>query len=177
MVFFEYDIENPDGLSDIIVNYGLVNAGKFDVCILGSSRKPVIFKNGIHVWIKTSDEENSNLMIILSFILIGHPDWKNADIKIFDICKENETEKEKKKMEELIEKGRLPITSQSIKILIEKDDISYKSIINEYSSDAALTIIGFRGDSLKKFATKAIERYENLGNTLFVNSYKSKEIE
>lgn len=177
MLIFEYDKENPDGLSDIIDNYGLVNAGKFDVCILGSSRKPVIFKNGIHVWIKTSDEENSNLMIILSFILIGHPDWKNADIKIFDICKENETEKEKKKMEELIEKGRLPITSQSIKILIEKDDISYKSIINEYSSDAALTIIGFRGDSLKKFGTKAFEGYENLGNTLFVNSYKSKEIE
>lgn len=177
MLIFEYDKENPDGLSDIIDNYGLVNAGKFDVCILASSRKPVIFKNGIHVWIKTSDEENSNLMIILSFILIGHPDWKNADIKIFDICKENETEKEKKKMEELIEKGRLPITSQSIKILIEKENISYKSIINEYSSDAALTIIGFRGDSLKKFGTKAFEGYENLGNTLFVNSYKSKEIE
>mgnify|MGYP000568738438 CR=1 FL=1 len=33
------------------------------------------------------------MIILLSFIIIGHPDWKKANIKIFDIVKqENKAE-------------------------------------------------------------------------------------
>lgn len=177
MLILEYDKENPGGLTDIIDNFKLINSGSFDVCILASSRKPIIFKNGIHVWIKTTDAENANLMIILSFILLGHPDWQKSDIKIFDICKKSEIAEVKKQMTDLIEKGRLPITSQNILILVEEEGKSYKSIINSNSSDAGLTIIGFHEDSIKHLDTTTFEGYEDLGNVLFVNSYKNKIIE
>lgn len=177
MVIFEYDKANPEGLAEIIDNYKLVISGKFDICILASSRKPIIYKNGIHVWITTSDADNANLMIILSFIILGHPDWKKSSIKIFDICKKNELEDVKKQMDELIEKGRLPITSQNINILIEEEGMSYKSIINQHSAEAALCIIGFRSDHLRKLETHIFEGYEDLGNILFVNSFKSKSID
>lgn len=110
MLILEYDKENPIELDDILDNFRLVNAGNFDVCILASSRKPIIFKNGIHVWIKTSDEDNANLMIILSFILLGHPDWKQANIRIFNLCKEDTVDETREQMKALIENGRLPIT-------------------------------------------------------------------
>lgn len=177
MLILEYDKEKPDDLVDIIDNFKLINSNNFDVCILASSRKPVIYKNGIHIWIKTTDSENANLMIILSFILLGHPDWKDSDIKIFDICKEDEISAVKKEMNELIEKGRLPITLQNIKILTTDSGKSYKSIINAHSYNAGLTIIGFHEDSLRHLDTNTFDGYDDLGNILFVNSFKKKIIE
>lgn len=177
MLILEYDKEKPDELVDIIDNFKLINSNNFDVCILASSRKPVIYKNGIHIWIKTTDSENANLMIILSFILLGHPDWKNSDIKIFDICKEDEISTVKKEMNELIEKGRLPITLQNIKILTTDSGKSFKFIINDHSYNAGLTIIGFHEDSLRNLDTNTFDGYDDLGNILFVNSFKKKIIE
>ncbi|MBP8791052.1 MAG: amino acid permease [Breznakibacter sp.] len=176
MLLLEYDKENPEELSAIIDNYKLVNAGKFDVAILASSRKPVLYKNGIHVWIKTLDEENANLMIILSYILLGHPDWSKSDIKIFDVCKKSEEASVQARMNELIEKGRLPITAQSVKIIIEEEGVSYKTLINKYSTDAGLSIIGFVGENIKHPEDQTFSGYDNLGNTLFVNSYEIKHI-
>lgn len=177
MLILEYDKESPEELISIIDNFKLINSGNFDVCILASSRKPIIYKNGIHVWIKTTDAENANLMIILSFILLGHPDWKKSDIKIFNICRQNEFEEVKKQMNELIQRGRLPITTQNIKILIEDKDKPYKSIINSHSAYAGLTIIGFHEDSIKNLNTNSFEGFDDLGNVLFVNSFKNKLIE
>jgi len=177
MLILEYDKEQPDGLIDIIDNFKLINSSNFDVCILASSRKPIIYKNGIHVWIKSTDAENANLMIILSFILLGHPDWKKSDIKIFDICKQDEIIEVKQRMNELIEKGRLPITSQNIKILVEEEGKSYKSIINTNSAAAGLTIVGFHEDSIRNLNTSIFEGYDDLGNVLFVNSLQNKQIE
>ena len=176
MVIFEYDKEEPEGLKEIIDNFKLVNSGNFDICILASSRKPIYFQNGIHVWIKNVDEENGNLMILLSFIILGHPDWKKADIKIFDICKE-ETDDVLTHLKELVKSGRLPITSQNIEIIIQSGAIAPKAIINEYSSDAGLTIIGFREEMLTHEESKHFQNYDDIGNILFVNSHNKKDIE
>ncbi len=177
MLILEYEKENPEGLVDIVDNFKLINSGNFDVCFLASSRKPIIFKNGIHIWIKTTDAENANLMIILSFILLGHPDWKNSEIKIFNICKQAEISEVKRQINELIEKGRLPITSQNIKIVLEEEGKPYRSIINSKSVNAGLTIIGFHEDSIRHLDTSTFEGYNDLGNVLFVNSIKNKIIE
>ena len=177
MVIFEFDKEKPDELPGIVDNFNLVNAGNFDVCILASSSKPVYYKNGIHVWIKSIDEKNSNLMILLSFIILGHPDWKKGNIKIFDICSEEEYEQVQKNMEELLVSGRLPITKQNIEIIVQKKDISPKAIINDYSADAALTLIGFHEDSVSPVGRELFEGYGPLGDILFVNSSDKKVIE
>lgn len=177
MVIFEFDKEEKEGLKDIIDNFKLVNAGNFDVCILASSSKPMYYKNGIHVWIKNADDENGNLMILLSFIILGHPDWKKGNIKIFDICKQDEADDVRKRMQELLNSGRLPITRQNIEIIIQEEDVSSKKIINEYSQDAALTFIGFREEMITHEEAKIFEGYDELGNILFVNSHNKKAIE
>jgi amino acid transporter len=178
MVIFEYDKENPgEELTDIIDNFKLVSSGNFDFVILAASRKPLVFKNGIHVWIKTSDEENSNLMILLSFIIQGHPDWKKGKIRIFHICKESEFDEAKRKMNELVLSGRLPITNMSIEIIIQKENMSPKTIINEKSADAGLAILGFRKENIKHDKNELFKGYDQLGETLFINSYNKKIIE
>ncbi len=177
MVIFEFDKEKPKELELIIENFNLVNAGNFDVCIMASSRKPVHYKNGIHVWIKTIDEENANLMILLSFIILGHPQWKKGNIKIFDVCRENEVEDVRKRMKDLLTSGRLPITSQNIEIIVQKESIPSKAIINEMSADAGLTIIGFREETINHEGEKLFTGYEELGSILFVNACSVKKIE
>ncbi len=177
MIIFDYDKEEPAELDDIIDNVKLVKSGNFDVCILASSRKRVNYANGIHVWIKSIDEDNANLMILLSFIILGHPDWKNSNISIFDICKEDEVKQVRKRIIDLVESGRLPITTRNIKFIIQKEGVHSKSIINEYSADAGLTIIGFREESMKKNAREIFEGYNETGNTLFINSCSKKIIE
>lgn len=177
MVIFEFDKENPKDLTNIIDNFNLVNSGSFDIGILAASRKPWLFKNGIHVWIKTTDEENANLMILLSFIIQGHPDWARGNIKIFDICKKNEYEDVKKSMKDLVISGRLPITQRNIEIIVQEENMSSKEIINTHSSNTGLVIIGFREESVKHKGEEIFTGFDDLGNILFINSHNKKSIE
>jgi len=176
MVIFEYSKDKPEELAEIMDNCALVNAGNFDVCILASSQRNIVFKQGIHVWVKSTDEYNANLMILLSFIISGHPDWKKSHIKIFDICKPEQYNDMLENNKKLIKEGRLPITEKNIEIIIEEPDVSPKEIINDRSKDAALTIIGFRSESLKR-EEDIFSGYDELGTILFVNSQDEKRIE
>jgi amino acid transporter len=177
MVIFEYDKDKPDNLEDIIDNFSLVNSGNFDICILASSGKSIPFKNGIHVWINSMDSENANLMILLSFILLGHPDWKKGHIQIFEICLPEKVGETQQKMKELVNSGRLPITAKNIKIIAQEPNISKKAIINQYSEKAGLTLIGIREELLKHEKENLFKGYDTIGTTLFVHSKNQKKIE
>ncbi|MBI9034308.1 MAG: amino acid permease [Bacteroidales bacterium] len=176
-VLFEYDKNQPDNLSEIIENVTLVTAGSFDVGIYASSKQAINTKNGIHVWIKSGDTENSNLLILLSFIIAGHPDWNKSEIKIFDICKEGEIDQTKEKMINLVQTGRLPITINNIEIITMKEDRSIKSMINERSADSGLVLLGFHESALKHEKQALFDGYDDLSHILFLNSHNEKLIE
>jgi len=177
MVIFEYDKENPDNLTEIIDNFALVNAGDFDICILASSHREIIHKNGIHVWINSLDTENANLMILLSFIILGHPEWKKGHIQIFNICRPGELEKIREAMRELILTGRLPIHPKNIALIIQEENVSVKSIISRHSVNAGITLVGIREERIRKEKEKLFEGYQELGTVLFVHSKDQKKIE
>lgn len=177
MLIFDFDKEEPDELDVIIDNYKLVNAGSFDICVLAVSRKPVFYKNGIHVWLKTFDEVNANLMILMSFILLGHPDWKKSNIKIHYLCREEEIESVQSWLDELIKSGRMPIYRHNIEIVIRKENKAVKEIISDYSSEAGLSIIGFIPEDVKQNGREVFEDYDRLGNVLFVNACSAKIID
>jgi len=177
MIIFEYHKENPVELPGIIDNFNLVSSGNFDVCILADSTKPMFYKNGIDVWIKSNDSANANLMIMLSFIILGHPDWAKGNIKIYDICTKDKVSETQELMKELVETGRLPISEENIQIIIQEDNVSPKTLINQKSIDAGLTIIGFREETLNHEKIKYFEGYDSLGTILFVNSSNIKKIE
>jgi hypothetical protein len=79
-------------------------------------------------------------------------------------------------MKSLLGEGRLPITEKSIEIIIQEPNVSSKSIINKNSAEAALTLIGFRRDTIKKNGSTILSGYESLGDILFVNSQAEKEL-
>lgn len=177
MVIFEFDKEEPKDLEDIVDNFRMVAAGGFDVCILGSSRKPVIHKNGIHIWFNRFSDDSANLMILLGFIILGHPDWEKGNIKIFNVCNSNEVDEVNERMDELIQSGRMPITSNHIEVIVKPEGKSMKDLVNEYSADAGLTMISFSNANLKNGDMSLFEGYDNVGNILYVYSNKPKDIE
>jgi hypothetical protein len=156
--------------------YALVKAGNFDICIYSNTQKAINFRKGIHVWIKPTDTENANLMILISYIILGHPDWKKGFIKIFSLCKESEKEHTWEQIVELIHVGRLPISLNNVEIITIKEGVNSKSLINERSSGAGLTLIGYRGEMIKQHGEKVFQGYDEVGDVIFVNANKYKEI-
>ncbi|HOC49225.1 MAG TPA: hypothetical protein PKG68_10910, partial [Bacteroidales bacterium] len=176
MVVFEYDKENPENLPEIIDNIRLIKAGDFDICLLASASREMICNKGIHVWIDFNEPENASLLILLSFIISGHPDWKKSFIKVFSTCKPGQYEETRRELEGLITSGRLPITEKNVEIIEVTHGSSVKSLINEKSSTAAMVMTGFRPEALRQNGETILGGYDAAGTVLFVNSQYQKEI-
>lgn len=176
LILFEFSKNNPTNLTEIVDNYKLVNTVDFDMIVLASSEKGFGLKQQIHIWITAADYHNANLMILLSYIIMGHRDWKNAEIKIFAIYPENSIEQERNRLIMLVEAGQLPISPNNIEFIPRKHEIDPRVFINEKSRDADLVILGFRGEAVKQLGTEVFEKYDGIGNILFVNTADQKSI-
>ncbi|MCH2081299.1 MAG: amino acid permease [Saprospiraceae bacterium] len=176
LLLLEYSKHQPENLQNIVDNFKLIKSIDFDVLILGSSERGYGFRDSIHIWITSNDYENANLMILLGYIMVGHKDWKNSQIKIFAIYPEETCMDERDSLFAIIEAGQLPISSNNIEVIPRKQSTDTMQIINEKSRDADLTIIGFRDELVKHNGTEVFKGYNNIGNTLFVNAAHQKEI-
>ncbi len=176
MVVFEFDKNHPEELNRIIDNIKLTKAGNFDVCIFAGSSHPIRTRNGIHVWIRETDEKNTNLMILLGYIIMAHPDWRKSQIKIFITSTNEATELVKRDLEERIAAGRLPITLTNIEIIMLAEHQTIAEAIKVHSRLAGLTLIGFREEIIKHDPVRFFTDFNEIGDILFVNASRSKNI-
>jgi len=172
----EFDKKNPVNLKQIIENFALIEAARYDVGILGSSPRELKPSNGIHIWIRHIDYYNANLMILLGYIISSHPDMRKAQLKIFEVSLDEDVEGTRKKLLEMIRSGRLPISERNIEILTPDGGTDIKDLVNENSADAALCIIGFHSEQLRHDGEKVFLGYEHTGDTLFVNARKLQKL-
>ncbi|WP_017732465.1 amino acid permease [Nafulsella turpanensis] len=176
MILFEYSKHKPEGLQDIVDNFQLVKSTDFDICILASSDRKFGIKKEINIWITSKDYANANLMILMAYIILGHPEWKKGSIKIFVISSEEEIETQREKLLSMINSGRLPISRSNIQFILQEIDKDPRSIINKESKDADLTIIGFREELIRHKETDVFDGYDGVGDVLFMNTSKEKMI-
>ena len=176
MIVFEYDKKCPEEINHILDNVNLAKAGNFDVCVFAGSEQPTRSKNGIHVWIRKTDEKNTNFMILLGYIIMTHPFWRKSHIKIFITSPSGESETIKQDLQKRIAEGRLPITLTNIEIVVLREDQTLTNAIEEHSQSAGLTIIGFREELLKHEPLEFFSGFDGIGDILFVNASKEKEI-
>ncbi|MGY8914954.1 MAG: hypothetical protein ACKVJF_07705, partial [Flavobacteriales bacterium] len=177
MMLFEYKKGEIDWLSIIVDNYSVLKTAKYDLCILASSDKGFGYKKDIHVWIQKQDYENANLMILLSYIILGHPDWKKGQIKIFATFPKENLKQEEENLIQLTSSGRLPISAKNIRVIATDEGVDRKQLVNEFSVDADLTLMGFHEGMIKSDkGIEMFEGYDKVGNILFVNTLTSKFI-
>ncbi|HXV63620.1 MAG TPA: amino acid permease [Vicinamibacteria bacterium] len=176
LVLFEFAKRKAEGLDAIIDNYQLVTSTGFDVCILASSDRGFGYRREVSIVLSPGDFENANLMILLAYILVGHPDWRGAVIKMFSVIPERHLEEEQARLYRLIRTGRLPISAHNVRVIPQEKGIDRRTIITERCRDTDLIIVGFDGKLLKKQRDTMFQGYDDVGNVLFVNTTKEIEL-
>ncbi len=176
IVIFEYDKHQPDQLPQIIENLRMVQAGDFDICILGSSMRNIKYDNGIHIWIRDLNRDNERLMILLSYVILGHPAWKNASISLFTLSPKNKMEETRNNIARFVLGGRLPVSRKNITVIEQDPKINFRTLLAQHSSEAALVVVGFYNEQLKHEGQKHFEGFDGVGDILFVNAHDLLEI-
>ena len=176
MILFEFSKRDGEGLTDILDNYALLVAADFDVCILASSDREFGYRKEIHVWITPSDYDNASLMILLAYIILGHPEWESGVIKLFAVFPEEEVEEQRDQLLDLVRSGRIPISAHNIEFVPQMPGMDRKHLVIERSRDADLTIVGFVGRAVRRQREDPFLGYDGIGNVLFVNTNKEIEL-
>lgn len=177
MFLFSHQKGCVEEIEQIKDNFNLVKAGGKDVCILGCSERKHMPKQEIHIWLQDWDAKNTNLMILLGFIISSHPSWYRSKIQVFRVGEAGESETLYKELNKLIIAGRLPISNKHVTVLEKTGDTPIKEVMREKSSEAGLVIVGLRDESVKTHLQTSLTGFEGLGDILWVNSRASKIIE
>ncbi|MBK8556276.1 MAG: amino acid permease [Lewinellaceae bacterium] len=176
LLVFEYAKANTNELAEIRNSLPMVLALKFDVLVLAGSEKGFGLKRQIHIWITARDYDNANLMILLAYILMGHKDWRQAEIKIFAIFPEDSIEDERNRLFMLISAGQLPISPNNIEFIPRKPNSNNKAIIAQKSKDADLTFVGFLSEAIASKNKEVFTGLDEIGNILYVCAVQEKDI-
>jgi len=176
MILFEFSQGKPDHLEEALNTHPILYATGFDLCVLCTSYKGFGYKKQIHIWITPADFDNANLMILLGYIILGHPEWKEGIIKIFAIYQPSAAGMKREELRNLIREGRLPISLGNINLVGAVENMDNRALVSEISQDADLTVVGFRQEQLKTEGVRLFEGYDKLGNVMFVSANKKKEI-
>lgn len=134
-------------------------------------------RDTIHVWLTWNDTANANTMILLSYILLGHPDWKNAHVQVFAALPGEEVEKTQRGFAQLISEGRLPISEKNIEYILTNDPESFRRLVSERSGEADLTVIGFDMQGLGERGPDVFTNHAQLHDVLFVRAPRQINID
>ena len=113
-------------------------------------------------------------MILLGYIILGHPEWRGGQIKIYAVFPEDEISVQQQNLLDMIKTGRLPISPHNVELILKQENVSNKEIINKNSADADLTMVGFLEEATKQMGSQLFEGFDNIGNVLFLSAHMEK---
>ncbi|MFH1132539.1 MAG: hypothetical protein V1754_14475, partial [Pseudomonadota bacterium] len=131
----------------------------------------------IHIWLTWNDKNNANLMVLLAYILLGHPDWSDAEICVFAALPSNQVAEERGEFERLMSQGRIPISEKNVRFFPVDDAQSFRKLVESRSSDADLVVVGFDLKGLKDRQIEVFSAHPTLRSVLFVQAAELIEIE
>ena len=134
-------------------------------------------RESIHVWLTWNDKANANTMILLSYIILGHPDWEQAQVQVFAALPETEVEGTRQEFAQLIKEGRLPISEKNIKYFATDTAETFRKLVIDTSFEADLTVIGFDMHGLKTRGAEVFTNHDQLHEVLFVRAPRQIRID
>lgn len=177
-VLFEFSSRDGDAvIGEAVEGCRLVATARMNSLVLRHTDHFFGNRAHIHVWLTWHDFTNASLMILLSYILAGHPDWRRAEIGIFAALPEGQVGSERARLERMIAAGRLPISLQKLVIIPTDDRSDYDQLVAERSAGADLTIMGFTTARLEERGGELFRRHGGLKDVLFVNAQEHILIE
>ncbi|MBN2725493.1 MAG: amino acid permease [Deltaproteobacteria bacterium] len=168
--FSNDESSSNETMTDIKNGVSLALECDFNICVFRSSDYRCGFRSRIHIWLTQEELGNSNLMILLAYIMMGHPDWSHGEISVFAAIPEDMLEKRGQFLRDLIHKGRLPISPQNIQVLPYTSWSSYEELVTRTSGEADLVMTSFTREQFLKFGTKVFTKFDKLRDAIFVCS-------
>lgn len=170
-ILFEFHKDEQDDIEDIIDGCQYASIVDYNICVLRSSERHFGYRKNIHIWLTPGDYRNANLMILIAYIILGHPEWKECEVDLFAVFEEKELNREFKRLQQLIDMGRIPISVKNVrKIPWDKSAKSYEALVTEHSDSADLVIMGFSVQKLTKEEGAFFKRFGNINEILFLRA-------
>ena len=170
-ILFEYLNNDADDIPDIVDGIQFAALVDFNICVLRSSERHFGYKKKIHIWLTPTDYRNANLMILLAYIIIGHPEWEGCEIEIYASFESEEQSREMEKLDSLIKKGRIPISGKTVQqVHWNKNVKTFENIVSEKSENADLVIMGFSLDKITDQKGEYFKMFADVKDLLFVRA-------
>ena len=131
----------------------------------------------IHLWLTWNDQMNANTMVLLSYILLGHPEWKDSTIRVFAALPHDQVDRRREEFHRLIAEGRLPVSEKNIRFLSVDSEEAFRSLVAKLSTDADLTVVGFDLEGLAERGAAVFTNHPTLRDVLFVHAPQEISIE
>lgn len=170
-ILLEFDKENPDEIGEVMLGTQLAAESLFNALVLRSTKYRFGYRSSIHVWVTDDNISNVPMMLLLAYILVGHPEWKKAKIRLFACSGSWDAELEADKLSTFIRDGRLPISMQNV------TSVSYDSLeglehdVAQRSAQADLVIVGLTSEDINSNDfPDVLQRYQGVNDVLFVHS-------
>jgi hypothetical protein len=169
-VLFELDPDDATGELASIVDDAVFAAGTGkNILLLRGAPGPVRGeRRTMHVWLTWHDADNANLMLLLSYIILGHSDWRGADIRVFAAFPSHEAEEQELRFRGLVEEGRLPVSRNNLFVYRMDEGAQFRAEIERTSADADLVIMGLTPDRFADRGVELCQRFPSLRQVLYV---------
>ena len=170
-ILLEFKKENLDELDEVAQGARLAVDLRFNALILCSTEYRFGYRSSIDVWVTEEDLNNAPMMLLLAYIIVGHPDWKRAGIRLFACSETRDAEREADRLSTLMTEGRLPISRQNVTSVSysSKEDLARE--VAHHSSEADLVIAGLTTKNLSSEGlVQTLHPYEAANDILFVHA-------
>ena len=170
-VLLEFDKDRPEEIGEVAQGALLVSESLFNVLVLRSTRFRFGYRSSIHVWVTDDNLANAAMMMVLAYIIVGHPEWRRARIRLFACFASGDAEKEADKLSRLMTEGRLPISKQNVTTVLCGVGESLEREVARQSASADLVIAGLEASDFEPDAApEVLMRYQGANDVLFVHS-------
>ena len=170
-ILFEFDRESIDEINDVGQGARLAMNSMFNVLILRSTKYRFGYRSSIHVWVTEENLMNAPMMLMLAYIIVGHPEWRRAEIQLFACFESEDAERETDRLSAWMREGRLPISEHNVTSVSCSNGEALEEEVSHYSTQADLVIAGVTAEELEpEVVTQTLRCYGGANDVLFVHS-------
>ena len=178
-ILLEFDRETPDEIEEVEKGIRFVAGSPFNVLVLRSTGNRWGYLSSIDVWVTEENLlQNAPMMLLLAYIIVGHPEWRHAEIRLFACSEARDAEREADRLSTLMKEGRLPISMHNVTSVSYSSEEALEHEVEARSAQTDLVIAGLTGDDLgsDKLAQK-LRSYSAANDVLFVHSIQQISID
>jgi hypothetical protein len=177
-ILFEFSQHDPiDVLEGTQSGLSLAGVPRMDRLVLRHGDNFFGQQRSVHIWLTWHDYNNANLMILLAYIILGHPDWREGEIRVFAAYPQEQVADRTEQLMTMIREGRLHISPKNVQIIPTDDRVDFGRLVKNRSADADLVLLGFTEERRRQKGMELFQRHPALNDVLFISAAERIEIE